>query len=217
MLVECCCVLFDCVQQYDFVIIEDDYESENMFFGMLYLVLKSFDMVDCVIYVGSLLKMFVLGLWFGYVVGLCELICELCVLWWLMVCYLVVYIQWVFVIFFVFGYYDVLLCWFVYVYSECLQVLMVVFDVYLLEVCYVFVMGGVLCWVEGLLWFDVVCFVVDVQEVGILIEFGGVFFMNDDSNVCCCFWMGFFVILLEWIELGVWVFVWCVWVQKFDV
>ena len=61
--------LLQMAQAHDFVVIEDDYESENNFSGAPHPALKSLDTADRVIYVGSLSKSFAPGLRLGYVVG----------------------------------------------------------------------------------------------------------------------------------------------------
>ena len=64
-------------QAEDFVVIEDDFESENRFDGEPFPALKSLDRNDRVIYVGSLSKSLAPGLRIGYAVGAAPLIAEL--------------------------------------------------------------------------------------------------------------------------------------------
>lgn len=61
----------------DFVIIEDDFESENNFAGNPIPALKSLDRSERVIYIGSLSKSMAPGLRVGYIVAAPELISEL--------------------------------------------------------------------------------------------------------------------------------------------
>lgn len=61
----------------DFVIIEDDFESENRFDGPPEPALKSLDRADRVIYIGSLSKVLAPGLRVGYVVAAPALIEEI--------------------------------------------------------------------------------------------------------------------------------------------
>jgi GntR family transcriptional regulator/MocR family aminotransferase len=63
-------------QSQDFVIIEDDYESETNYIGNATPALKSLDHNDRVIYVGSLSKTLAPGLRLGYMVAAPELIDE---------------------------------------------------------------------------------------------------------------------------------------------
>lgn len=66
--------LLEQAQQHDFVIIEDDFESENSFEGDPIPALKSLDRSDRVIYIGSLSKSLAPGLRVGYIVAAPELI-----------------------------------------------------------------------------------------------------------------------------------------------
>ncbi|ABB12103.1 PLP-dependent aminotransferase family protein [Burkholderia lata] len=207
-------VLLDCAQQHDFVIIEDDYESENTFSGTPHPALKSLDTADRVIYVGSLSKTFAPGLRLGYVVGPRELIRELRALRRLMVRHPVAYIQRAFATFLALGHHDALLRRLAHAYSERSQALMAALDAHLPEARYVQVTGGASCWVEGPPWLDATRLAADAQEAGILIEPGSVFFMNDEGDARRCFRMGFSAIPLERIEPGVRALAQCVRTQR---
>ena len=93
----------------DFIIIEDDYESENRFDGDPTPALKSLDRSDRVIYIGSLSKTLAPGLRMGYVVGPVPLIAELRALRRLMLRHPASYIQRAFALFLSLGHYDALL------------------------------------------------------------------------------------------------------------
>jgi GntR family transcriptional regulator/MocR family aminotransferase len=69
--------LLDQARTHDFVIFEDDHESELNFSGRPLPALKSLDTEGRVIYIGSLSKTLSHGLRIGYVVGPSELIREL--------------------------------------------------------------------------------------------------------------------------------------------
>jgi len=194
--------LLDSAQQHDFVIVEDDYESENTFSGTPHPALKSLDTADRVIYVGSLSKTFAPGLRLGYVVGPRELIRELRALRRLMVRHPVAYIQRAFATFLALGHHDALLRRLAHAYSERSQALMAALDAHLPEARYVRVTGGASCWVEGPLWLDAARLAADAPALGVLIEPGSVFFMNDD-DARRYFRMGFSAIPLEKIEPGV--------------
>lgn len=62
---------------HDFVIIEDDYEAENLYDGAPMPALKSMDKTGRVVYIGSLAKNLSPALRLGYIVGPAELIAEL--------------------------------------------------------------------------------------------------------------------------------------------
>ncbi|QCP49780.1 PLP-dependent aminotransferase family protein [Trinickia violacea] len=205
--------LLDCARQHDFVIVEDDYESENTFSGTPHPALKSLDTADRVIYVGSLSKTFAPGLRLGYVVGPRELVRELRALRRLMVRHPVAYIQRAFATFLALGHHDALLRRLAHAYSERSQALMAALDAHLPEARYVRVTGGASCWVEGPLWLDAARLAVDAQAVGVLIEPGSVFFTNDD-DARRYFRMGFSAIPLEKIEPGVRALAQCVRAQQ---
>lgn len=194
--------LLELAQRNDFVIIEDDYESENTFSGTPHPALKSLDTADRVIYVGSLSKTFAPGLRLGYVVGPQELIRELRALRRLMVRHPVAYIQRAFATFLALGHHDALLRRLAHAYKERAQALMAALDAHLPEARYVPVAGGASCWVEGPPWLDSARLADDAREAGILIEPGGVFFA-DEAERCPWFRMGFSAIKLEKIEPGV--------------
>ncbi|MFD1559699.1 PLP-dependent aminotransferase family protein [Paraburkholderia silviterrae] len=194
--------LLELAQRHDFVIIEDDYESENTFSGTPHPALKSLDTADRVIYVGSLSKTFAPGLRLGYVVGPQELIRELRALRRLMVRHPVAYIQRAFATFLALGHHDALLRRLAHAYKERAQALMAALDAHLPEVRYVPVAGGASCWVEGPPWLDAARLADDAREAGILIEPGGVFFA-DEAEHSPWFRMGFSAIKLEKIEPGV--------------
>jgi len=196
------CALLDCAQRHDFVIIEDDYESENTFSGTPHPALKSLDRADRVIYVGSLSKTFAPGLRLGYVVGPRELTRELRALRRLMVRHPVAYVQRAFAAFLALGHHDALLRRLAHEYSERSRALTAALDAHLPEVRYVPVTGGASCWVEGPPWLDAERLAADAQTVGVLIEPGGVFFMSE-VNARRYFRMGFSAIPLGRIEPGV--------------
>jgi GntR family transcriptional regulator/MocR family aminotransferase len=189
-------------QAHDFVVIEDDYESENNFSGAPHPALKSLDTADRVIYVGSLSKSFAPGLRLGYVVGPRELIRELRALRRLMVRHPAAYIQRAFATFLSLGHHDALLRRLAHAYKERAQALMSALDTHLPEATYVPVTGGASCWVEGPAWLDATRLARDAETHGILIELGNVFFMADREKPYC-FRMGFASIKLEKIDAGV--------------
>ncbi|PQV46708.1 PLP-dependent aminotransferase family protein [Paraburkholderia sp. BL21I4N1] len=194
--------LLELAQQHDFVLIEDDYESENNFSGTPHPALKSLDTADRVIYIGSLSKTFAPGLRLGYIVGPRELVLELRALRRLMVRHPAAYIQRAFATFLSLGHHDALLRRLAFAYRERALALMAALDAYLPEARYLPVTGGASCWVEGPPWLDAERLVADAEAHGILIERGDVFFM-DGLEQKHCFRMGFSAIKLEKIDEGV--------------
>ncbi|SIT40670.1 Transcriptional regulator, GntR family with aminotransferase domain [Paraburkholderia piptadeniae] len=194
--------LLDLAQQHDFVVIEDDYESENNFSGAPHPALKSLDTADRVIYIGSLTKTFAPGLRLGYVVGPRDLIRELRALRRLMVRHPAAYIQRAFANFLALGHHDTLLRKLAHAYRERAQLLMASLDAHMPEARYVPVTGGASCWVEGEPWLDATRLAEDAQAHGVLIEPGNVFFMTGLEHQQC-FRMGFSAIKPEKIDAGV--------------
>ncbi|MDG0022966.1 PLP-dependent aminotransferase family protein [Trinickia sp. Y13] len=206
--------LLELARQHDFVIVEDDYESENTFSGTPHPALKSLDTADRVIYVGSLSKTFAPGLRLGYVVGPRELIRELRALRRLMVRHPVGYVQRAFATFLALGHHDALLRRLAHAYRERSQALMAALDAHLPEARYVPITGGASSWVEGPQWLDAERLAADAQAVGVLIEPGNVFFMSDDQDARRYFRMGFSAIALDRIEPGVRALAQCVRTQR---
>ena len=161
---------------HDFVVIEDDFESENRFDGEPFPALKSLDGEGRVIYVGSLSKSLAPGLRVGYVVGPAPLIEELRALRRLMLRHPSALVQRAFALFLSLGHHGALLRRLAAVQRErCALVL----DALARHApgCHVVpVSGGGSCWVslpEGL---EVGEFAVRAEAQGVLIEPGDVFF-----------------------------------------
>lgn len=189
-------------QRHDFVLIEDDYESENNFSGIPHPALKSLDTADRVIYIGSLSKTLAPGLRLGYIVAPRELVHELRALRRLMVRHPASYLQRAFATFLMLGHHDALLRKLAYAYRERAQALMQALETHMPKARHIPITGGASCWVEGPPWLDATQLAVDAEAHGILIEMGSVFFMNglEQTN---CFRMGFSAIKLDKIDAGV--------------
>ncbi|WJF90452.1 PLP-dependent aminotransferase family protein [Paraburkholderia bonniea] len=194
--------LLELAQKHDFVVIEDDYESENNFSGTPHPALKSLDTADRVLYVGSLSKSFAPGLRLGYVVGPRALIQELRALRRLMVRHPVAYIQRAFAAFLALGHHDALLRRLMLAYKERAQALNAALDTYLPEFRHAQISGGASSWIEGPRWLDATRLAAEAEAHGILIEQGSVFFMAGLEQRHC-FRMGFSSITLEKIAPGV--------------
>lgn len=163
-------------EQFDFVIIEDDFESENRFDGEPIPALKSLDRSQRVIYIGSLSKTLAPGLRIGYVVGPADLIAELRALRRLMLRHPSAFIQRAFALFLSLGHYDALLRRLAAVQRERCTLVLDALARHAPQCHVVPVTGGGSCWVslpEGL---DVSALAERAARRGVLIEPGDVFF-----------------------------------------
>jgi len=168
-------------EEADFVVIEDDYESENRFDGEPTPALKSLDRSNRVIYIGSLSKTLAPGLRLGYVVGPAELIAELRALRRLMVRHPVTYIQRAFALFLSLGHHDALLRRLAASQRERAHLLLDALARHLPECSVTPLSGGASCWVrlpQGLTAEELAH---SAREHGVLVEPGDVFFMEDPA------------------------------------
>jgi GntR family transcriptional regulator/MocR family aminotransferase len=163
----------------DFIVIEDDYESENRFEGEPTPALKSLDRSGRVIYIGSLSKTFAPGLRIGYVVAPAELIAELRALRRLMLRHPPAYIQRTFALFLSLGHFDSLLRRLAATQRERGVLVMEALARELPECRFVPISGGGSCWVKLPEPLDATAVAQRARERGVLIEPGGVFFMAD--------------------------------------
>lgn len=99
-------LLLQAAQAHDFVILEDDFESENSFEGSPIPALKSLDHHDRVIYIGSLSKSLAPGLRIGFIVAAPALIEQLRALRRLMLRHPSTFIQRTLALFISLGHYD---------------------------------------------------------------------------------------------------------------
>ncbi|VVE76482.1 MocR-like pyridoxine biosynthesis transcription factor PdxR [Pandoraea sputorum] len=186
----------------DFVVIEDDYESENSYSDIPIPALKSLDRSDRVIYIGSLSKSFAPGLRLGYIVAPAALVNELRALRRLMIRHPSAFIQRSFSMFLALGHHDALLRRLADTYAKRAEVLSAALAAHMPEATFVRVKGGASCWVQGPSQLNANVLAARAKSRGILIEPGDVFFMGDDPprNM---FRLGFSSIRLEHIEAGV--------------
>lgn len=186
----------------DFVLIEDDYESQASFESDPFPTLKSMDRNGRVIYIGSLSKSLAPGIRLGYVVGQRELIHELRHVRRLNLRHPTAFIQRAFALFLSLGHYDVLLRRLFDERHKRAQALMSALDKYLPQLDYVPVSGGSSAWVQGPQWLDVAQLTSDCLELGVLIEPGGVFF-RDVRMGGNCFRLGYSAIKTDRIDEGI--------------
>lgn len=189
----------------DFVIIEDDYETENSFGGEPIPALKSLDRDDRVIYIGSLSKTFAPGLRVGYIVAPAPVIAELRGLRRLMLRHPSAFVQRAFALFLSLGHYDALLHRLSVAYHERAQAMAEGLAHSLPECRAVTVTGGSSCWVQGPPELDSERLAVAAEQAGVLIEPGSVFFADTLANAEAprnCFRLGFSAIGVDRIAPG---------------
>ena len=176
----------------DFVIIEDDYESETSFSGLSNPALKSLDRSGRVICVGSLSKTLAPGLRLGYIVAAAPLIEELRALRRLMIRHPAAFIQRSFALFLSLGYYHALVRRRGVAHSERASALDAALRKYMPETRYAPINGGASIWIEGPPWLDCQAFVQAAKADSVLIEPGDVYFASHDPPLNF-FRLGFFL------------------------
>lgn len=186
----------------DFIIIEDDYESQNSFYETPNPALKSLDTDNRVIYIGSLSKSFAPGLRLGFIVAPKELINEVRALRRLMVRHPAIFIQRSFSLFLSLGFFDTLQRRHNQAFKERAEVLAAALKKYLPDLTFRPIMGGASCWVHGPDWLKSTELAELAEKEGILIEPGDIFFMGENVKENY-FRLGFSSIDLKKIEPGV--------------
>ena len=186
----------------DFVIIEDDYESEFNYVGQPTPALKSLDHSDRAIYVGSLSKTLAPGLRLGYMVGPAPLIKEARALRRLMLRHPPANNERAVAWFLSLGHYDSLVRRLSHAYKERWQIMGQALARHLPESVRMPAFGGTSCWVEGPKDLDVRRLEPRAAEQGILVERGDVFFLaaHPPRNY---FRLGFSSIAVDRIEPGI--------------
>ncbi len=168
--------LLQLADEADFVIVEDDFESENRFDGEPIPALKSLDRSNRVIYVGSLSKSIAPGLRIGYVVAPAKLCAELRALRRLMLRHPSAFIQRAFALFLSLGHYDALLRRLAAAQRERCAIVLDALGRHAPQCEVVPVTGGGSCWVRLPAGIDAGELADRAREHGVLIEPGAVFF-----------------------------------------
>ena len=167
-------------QEHDFLIIEDDYESEINFVGEPTPSLKSLDKSGRVIYVGSLSKTLAPGLRLGYMVASKALIAEARALRRLMVRHPPTNNQRLVALFLSMGHHDSLIHRLSKTYQQRWQVMGEALNQHLPESARIPSFGGTSYWVEAPEQLDTRELKSRAREAGILVESGDICFMQDD-------------------------------------
>ncbi|HMN64445.1 MAG: PLP-dependent aminotransferase family protein [Burkholderiaceae bacterium] len=188
--------------EHDFIVIEDDFESENRFDGEPTPALKSLDRSGRVIYVGSLSKSLAPGLRIGYVVAAPGLIAELRALRRLMLRHPSAFIQRAFALFLSLGHYDAQLRRLAQAQSERCAIVLDAIARYAPQCGAVPVDGGGSCWVQLPPGVDANELARRAAERGVLIEPGDVFFVAQPPPHSC-FRLGYQSIPARSIEAGI--------------
>jgi GntR family transcriptional regulator/MocR family aminotransferase len=163
----------------DFLVIEDDYETETTFSGLPNPALKSLDRAGRVIYVGSLSKSFAPGIRLGYIVAPSPLIAELRALRRLNIRHPSAFTQRSIARFIALGHYDLLSRRLVDAHRERARILSSAVREFGLEVRHAPVNGGSSIWFEGPSWLDARELADVARGEGILLEPGDVYYMDD--------------------------------------
>ena len=167
-------------EEHDFLIIEDDYESEINFVGDPTPALKSLDTCNRVIYVGSLSKTLAPGLRIGYMVASRELIAEARALRRLMIRHPATNNQRLVALFLSMGHHDSLIHRLSETYRERWQIMGDALNKYLPESTRKPSFGGTSYWVELPSQLDTRELKKRAREASILIESGDICFMQDN-------------------------------------
>ena len=167
-------------EKQDFLIIEDDYESEINFVGEPTPALKSLDSGDRVIYVVSLSKTLAPGLRLGYMVGPRVLIDEARALRRLMVRHPPANNQRLVALFLSMGHHDSLIHRLSQTYQQRWQVMGDALNQYLPESTRIPSFGGTSYWVEGPRKLDARELKKRAREASILIESGDICFLQEN-------------------------------------
>jgi GntR family transcriptional regulator/MocR family aminotransferase len=189
-------------EAHDFLIIEDDYESEINFVSEPTPALKSLDNRNRVIYVGSLSKTLAPGLRIGYMVGAKALIEEARALRRLMVRHPPANNQRLVALFLSMGHHDSLIHRLSQTYHERWQVMGDALNKYLPESSRIPSFGGTSYWVKGPEQLDTRELKKRAREAGILIESGDICFMQPNPPLNY-FRLGYSSIAANLIEPGI--------------
>ncbi len=162
----------------DFVVIEDDYEAENLYEGSPIPALKSLDKAGRVIYIGSLSKSLSPALRLGYIVAPRALIAELRLLRHAMIRHPSTLLQQAYALFLALGHHESHARRVNTAMQERLAVAEKSMAEFLPDFEFRFPQGGASIWVHAPAWLDSAELALIAQRHGVLIEVGDVFFLK---------------------------------------
>ena len=186
----------------DFLLIEDDYESELTHHGSPQPALKSLDRHGRVIFVSSLSKTLAPGLRMGFLVAPKPLIAELRALRRLMIRHPAANNQRTVALFLADGHHDTLLRRLCNVYRERLAAAVTALAKYLPEFTVNLTAGGTALWIRGPKDCDMAAIATAAERRGVVIEPGAVHFLNQPGPANFCR-LGVSSIPTERIETGI--------------
>jgi GntR family transcriptional regulator/MocR family aminotransferase len=194
--------LLAAAQRDDFIVIEDDYESELAHTGTPQPALKSLDRHDRVIFIASLSKTLAPGLRLGYMVGPRELIREARALRRLMLRHPASNNQRTVAMFLADGHYDGLLRRLSHAYRDRLAETRAALEQYLPDFQAVKTSGGSALWIKGPPGLDMQAVETAALQRGVVIESGAVHFLRDTER-SSYFRLGVSSIQIDRIEPGI--------------
>lgn len=168
--------LLQCAERQDFVVIEDDYESENLHEGTPVPALKSLDRSGRVIYIGSLSKSLSPAVRLGFIVASRGLIAELRALRHVMVRHPSAFLQHAYALFLALGHHESHARRVNLALQERLTLAAQGLREHLPEFSFSLPRGGASIWVRAPAWVDAAELALAARQQGVLIEAGDVFF-----------------------------------------
>jgi GntR family transcriptional regulator/MocR family aminotransferase len=168
--------LLQCAERQDFVVIEDDYESENLHEGTPVPAHKSLDRSGRVIYIGSLSKSLSPAVRLGFIVASRGLIAELRALRHVMVRHPSAFLQHAYALFLALGHHESHARRVNLALQERLTLAAQGLREHLPEFSFSLPRGGASIWVRAPAWVDAAELALAARQQGVLIEAGDVFF-----------------------------------------